>query len=119
MPLPRTGTTSPAELKFLAADGFSTMLRIVRGLPREMGRDDIGEGRDDGQTAPNMLKTGSFDPVVRDINMPALNGFELPSAIKADAALKRIRVPMLTARRDDIVRAAQSGAARRFIEPLA
>jgi two-component system chemotaxis response regulator CheY len=58
--------------------------------------------------------------VVSDINMPVMNGFELLSAVKADETLKHLPVLMVTAeaRKEDIVRAAQDGAAGYIVKPF-
>ena len=111
--------SNPADLKFLIVDDFSTMRRIVRGLLKEMGCNNADEA-EDGQIALNMLKAQKFDFVVSDINMPNMNGFELLAAIKADDTLKHLPVLMVTAeaRKEDIVRAAQSGAAGYIVKPF-
>ena len=110
---------TPTELKFLIVDDFSTMRRIVRGLLKEMGCNNAEEA-EDGQVALSMLKNGKFDFVVSDINMPNMNGFQLLQAVKADDALKHIPVLMVTAeaRKEDIVLAAQSGAAGYIVKPF-
>jgi two-component system chemotaxis response regulator CheY len=110
---------NPTDLKFLIVDDFSTMRRIVRGLLKEMGCNNADEA-EDGQIALNMLKAQKFDFVVSDINMPNMNGFELLAAIKADDTLKHLPVLMVTAeaRKEDIVRAAQSGAAGYIVKPF-
>jgi two-component system chemotaxis response regulator CheY len=111
--------STPTELKFLIVDDFSTMRRIVRGLLKEMGCNNCEEA-EDGAVALNMLKTNKYDFVVSDINMPNMNGFELLAAIKKDDALKHIPVLMVTAeaRKEDIVRAAQEGAAGYIVKPF-
>jgi two-component system chemotaxis response regulator CheY len=110
---------TPTDLKFLIVDDFSTMRRIVRGLLKEMGCHNAEEA-EDGAVALNMLKNGKFDFVVSDINMPNMNGFELLGAIKKEDALKHIPVLMVTAeaRKEDIVRAAQDGAAGYIVKPF-
>ena len=110
---------TPTELKFLIVDDFSTMRRIVRGLLKEMGCNNAEEA-EDGQVALNMLKSNKFDFVVSDINMPNMNGFDLLKAIKADDSLKYLPVLMVTAeaRKEDIVLAAQSGAAGYIVKPF-
>jgi two-component system chemotaxis response regulator CheY len=67
-----------------------------------------------------MLKSQHVDFVVTDINMPNMNGFELLEAIKADEALRHLPVLMVTAeaRKEDIVRAAQAGAAGYIVKPF-
>ena len=111
--------SNPLDMKFLIVDDFSTMRRIVRGLLKEIGYQNAEEA-EDGAVALNMLKNGKFDFVVSDINMPVMNGFELLSAVKADDALKHLPVLMVTAeaRKEDIVRAAQDGAAGYIVKPF-
>ena len=111
--------STPTDLKFLIVDDFSTMRRIVRGLLKEMGCHNADEA-EDGAVALNMLKGAKFDFVVSDINMPNMNGFELLKAVKADDNLKHLPVLMVTAeaRKEDIVLAAQSGAAGYIVKPF-
>ncbi len=111
--------TVSTDLKFLVVDDFSTMRRIVRGLLKEMGCNNVEEA-EDGAAALNTLKNGRFDFVVSDINMPNMTGFELLDAIKKDETLKHLPVLMVTAeaRKEDIVRAAQSGAAGYIVKPF-
>ena len=111
--------TTPTDLKFLIVDDFSTMRRIVRGLLKEMGCNNAEEA-EDGAVALSMLKGAKFDFVVSDINMPNMNGFQLLQAVKADESLKHIPVLMVTAeaRKEDIVLAAQSGAAGYIVKPF-
>ena len=111
--------SSTTDLKFLVVDDFSTMRRIVRGLLKEMGCNNVDEA-EDGAVALTMLKNSHFDFVVSDINMPNMNGFDLLKAIKAEDSLKHIPVLMVTAeaRKEDIVLAAQSGAAGYIVKPF-
>ena len=111
--------SNPSDLKFLIVDDFSTMRRIVRGLLKEMGCNNAEEA-EDGAEALSMLKTARYDFVVSDINMPNMNGFDLLKAIKADDNLKYLPVLMVTAeaRKEDIVLAAQSGAAGYIVKPF-
>ena len=111
--------STPTDMKFLIVDDFSTMRRIVRGLLKEIGYNNAEEA-EDGAVALNMLKNAKFDFVVSDINMPNMNGFELLSQIKQDEKLKHLPVLMVTAeaRKEDIVRAAQDGAAGYIVKPF-
>ena len=95
------------------------MRRIVRGLLKEMGCNNADEA-EDGQAALHMLNAQKFDFVVSDINMPNMNGFDLLKAIKADDSLKHLPVLMVTAeaRKEDIVLAAQCGAAGYIVKPF-
>jgi len=107
------------DMKFLIVDDFSTMRRIVRGLLKEIGYNNVEEA-EDGVIALNMLKNNKFDFVVSDINMPNMSGFDLLAAIKKEDSLKHLPVLMVTAeaRKEDIVRAAQDGAAGYIVKPF-
>jgi two-component system chemotaxis response regulator CheY len=107
------------DMKFLIVDDFSTMRRIVRGLLKEIGYNNAEEA-EDGVVALNMLKNNKFDFVVSDINMPNMSGFDLLAAIKKEDSLKHLPVLMVTAeaRKEDIVRAAQDGAAGYIVKPF-
>jgi two-component system chemotaxis response regulator CheY len=100
------------DLRFLIVDDFSTMRRIIRGLLKEIGYTDADEA-EDGVAALQKLRNSRFDMVVSDINMPNMNGFQLLAQIKQDDKLKHLPVLMVTAeaRKEDIVAAAQGGAA--------
>ena len=104
-------------LRFLIVDDFSTMRRIVRNLLKESGFADADEA-EDGVAALNKLRNSKFDFVVTDINMPNMNGFQLLSEIKKDDKLKHLPVLMVTAeaRKEDIVAAAQGGAAGYIVD---
>ncbi len=107
------------DLKFLIVDDFSTMRRIVRSLLKEMGCHNADEA-EDGAVALSMLRAGKYDFVVSDINMPNMNGFDLLKALKADPSLRHLPVLMVTAeaRKEDIVLAAQTGAAGYIVKPF-
>jgi two-component system chemotaxis response regulator CheY len=96
------------------------MRRIVRNLLKESGYADAEEA-EDGLAALQKLRSGiHFDFVVSDINMPNMNGFELLASIKGDEKLKHLPVLMVTAeaRKEDIVAAAQGGAAGYIVKPF-
>ena len=105
--------------RFLIVDDFSTMRRVMRALLREIGF-ERSEAAEDGNVALEMLGKSKFDFVITDILMPNMNGFELLTAIKADENLKHLPVLMVTAeaRKEDILLAAQSGAAGYIVKPF-
>ena len=111
--------SNPTDLKFLIVDDFSTMRRIVRGLLKELGCNHVSEA-EDGAVAMGMLRSQHFDFVISDINMPNMDGFQLLEAIKAEESLRQLPVLMVTAeaRKEDIVRAAQNGAAGYIVKPF-
>lgn len=109
----------PNALRFLVVDDFSTMRRIVCNLLKDSGFTDLEEA-EDGSSALTKLRNGNFDFVVCDINMPNVNGLQLLAEVKKDPALKHIPILMVTteARKEDILLAAQLGAAGYVVKPF-
>ena len=107
------------NLKFLVVDDFSTMRRIVRNLLKELGYANVDEA-EDGVAALQKLKSGGFQFVVTDWNMPNMSGIELLKVIRADAVLKSLPVLMITAeaKKENIIEAAQSGASGYIVKPF-
>jgi two-component system chemotaxis response regulator CheY len=107
------------QLRFLVVDDFSTMRRIIRNLLKEIGFTEADEA-EDGVAALQKLRGSTFDFVVSDINMPNMTGFQLLAEIKKDEKLKHLPVLMVTAeaRKEDIVLAAQQGAAGYIVKPF-
>jgi two-component system, chemotaxis family, chemotaxis protein CheY len=106
-------------MRILVVDDFMTMRRVVRGLLREMGLDDVAEAAS-GAAALDLLRAGGVDAVISDIEMPTLGGFELLSAIKKDEQLRHVPVLLVSAeaRKDEILRCVQAGAAAYLVKPF-
>ena len=79
------------NMKILIVDDFSTMRRIIKNLLRDLGFNNTQEA-DDGQTAWPMLKTGNFDFLVTDWNMPIMTGIELLKKVREDENLASLPV---------------------------
>ncbi len=107
------------NLKFLVVDDFSTMRRIIRNLLKELGFVNIDEA-EDGAAALRKLQEGNFDFIVSDWNMPNMDGLTMLQNVRANEALKKIPVLMVTAeaKKENIVAAAQAGASGYIIKPF-
>ena len=107
------------NMKILIVDDFSTMRRIIKNLLRDLGFSNTQEA-DDGATALPMLKSGDFDFLVTDWNMPGMTGIELLKHVRADERLAALPVLMVTAeaKRDQIIEAAQAGVSGYVVKPF-
>nr|WP_217345155.1 chemotaxis response regulator CheY [Noviherbaspirillum sp. L7-7A]MBV0879379.1 chemotaxis response regulator CheY [Noviherbaspirillum sp. L7-7A] len=107
------------KMKFLVVDDFSTMRRIVRNLLKELGYSNVDEA-EDGAMALSKLKNEQFDFVISDWNMPVMNGLDMLKSIRADAALAKLPVLMVTAeaKKENIIAAAQAGANGYVVKPF-
>ncbi|MEG1078076.1 MAG: chemotaxis response regulator CheY [Pseudomonas sp.] len=106
-------------MKILIVDDFSTMRRIIKNLLRDLGFTNTQEA-DDGNTALPMLESGHFDFVVSDWNMPNMDGLTMLQNIRADPALAKLPVLMVTAeaKKENIIAAAQAGANGYVVKPF-
>jgi two-component system chemotaxis response regulator CheY len=106
-------------MKILIVDDFSTMRRIIKNLLRDLGFTNTTEA-DDGQTALPVLKSGSFDFLITDWNMPGMTGIELLKAVREDPDLNSLPVLMVTAeaKKDQIIEAAQAGVNGYVVKPF-
>ena len=107
------------KTKFLVVDDFSTMRRIVRNLLKELGYANVDEA-EDGAMALSKLKNENFDFVISDWNMPNMDGLEMLKQIRADAAIAKLPVLMVTAeaKKENIIAAAQAGASGYVVKPF-
>jgi len=108
-----------ADLKFLVVDDFSTMRRIVKNFLIDLGYTNIVEA-DDGHTALPVLRAGGIDILITDWNMPNMPGLELLKAVRADPAMAKMPVLLVTAeaKREQIVAAAQAGVNGYVVKPF-
>ncbi|QKJ87512.1 chemotaxis protein CheY [Paramixta manurensis] len=107
------------NMRFLVVDDFNTMRRIVRNLLKELGFNNVEEA-EDGADALNKLRAGDFDFVISDWNMPNMDGLQLLQTIRADGALGKLPVLMVTAeaKKENIIAAAQAGASGYVVKPF-
>ena len=106
-------------MRILIVDDFSTMRRIIKNLLGDLGFKNTSEA-DDGETALPMLKSGKFDFLVTDWNMPGMDGLSLLRAVRSDEELFKMPVLMVTAeaKREQIVVAAEAGVNAYVIKPF-
>ena len=107
------------DIKILIVDDFSTMRRIIKNFLQDLGFSNTAEA-DDGQTALPLLKSGNFDFLVTDWNMPGMDGLALLKKIRADEQLKALPVLMVTAeaKREQIIEAAHAGVNGYVVKPF-
>ncbi len=107
------------NMKILVVDDFSTMRRIIKNLLRDLGFSNTVEA-DDGSTALPVLQSGGIDFLVTDWNMPGMSGLELIQHVRADPALAKLPILMVTAeaKREQIILAAQAGVNGYVVKPF-
>jgi two-component system chemotaxis response regulator CheY len=107
------------NMKILVVDDFSTMRRIVRGILRQLGFENIVEA-ENGAEALKIVQNGGIEFVVSDWNMPVMTGIELLQNIRKEESCKDVPVLMVTAEalKENVVTAIQAGANNYVVKPF-
>jgi len=111
----------PADLKMkiLVVDDHESMRRIEKQILNDLGYPNV-DMADDGTTALHMLKTGNYDFVITDWNMPQMEGIDLLKSIRADDRIGKTPVLLVTAesKKERIVEAAEAGVNDYVVKPF-
>jgi len=122
--LSRTGSRqprkspSPLRANIVMADDDSTTVALVKAT-LESYQIECRIAADGGQVL-EMIAASAPSAVLLDVNVAALDGFEVLAALKRDEATNDIPVVFLTSRQQetDIVRAFGLGAADYIVKPF-
>ena len=84
------------RMRILIVDDYSTMLRILRNLLRQLDLQNVDEAAD-GEEALFKLRKEKFELVISDWNMQPMTGLDLLRQVRADEKLKSLPFIMVTA----------------------
>ncbi len=98
-------------------DNKVNRLLLARSLETQGHRVELAEN---GRVALEMLRAGSFDLMLLDIEMPEMDGFEVLEVLKADSALSDVGVIVTSAVEglDSVVRCIELGAEDYLSKPV-
>ncbi len=107
------------KMKILVVDDFATMRKVVRNILRQLGFENVSEA-ENGEDGYRMTKSGDFELIISDWNMPVMSGLEFLKAVRADEKTKTIPFLMVTAEelKENIIQAIQSGANKYIVKPF-
>lgn len=107
------------QLSVLVVDDYTTMFRIIQGMLKKLGFNDIDHAKDGGE-ALDMLGKKNYGLIVSDWNMAPMDGLELLKRVRATAATKAIPVIMVTAesRPENVIAAKEAGASDYILKPF-
>ena len=108
-----------SSIKVLIVDDFAVSRKVLVFTLEQLGFDNIEEVSD-GNSALVRLKSGLFDLVITDMEMPKMSGLELLRQIRYDPNLKRIPVLIVTeiGMQEDIVAAFKAGLNAYVVKPV-
>jgi two-component system chemotaxis response regulator CheY len=119
---PRDGAATMAldhSIPVLIVDDYSTMLRIIRNLLKQIGFEDVDEASD-GSAALGKMREKKYGLVISDWNMEPMTGIELLKEVRADDSLNRTPFIMVTAesKTENVIAAKKAGVNNYIVKPF-
>ena len=107
------------NMRVFIVDDYTTMLRILRNLLRQLELCNVDEATD-GDTAFHMIQKAPPDLIISDWNMAPVTGLELLRRVRADAKLRHIPFIMVTAesKTENVIAAKQAGVSNYIVKPF-
>lgn len=108
------------NINILIVDDYTTMLRIIKNLLKQLGFNNVDEATD-GTVALEKIKAKEYGLVISDWNMEPMTGLELLKQVRAsEAAFKNVPFIMVTAesKTENVVAAKQAGVNNYIVKPF-
>ena len=107
------------SIPVLVVDDYSTMVRIVRNLLKQLGFVDIDDAGD-GRAALTKLRGRKYGLVISDWNMEPMTGYDLLKEVRSDPRLAQTPFIMVTAesKTDNVIAAKKAGVSNYIVKPF-
>ena len=107
------------KMSVLVVDDYSTMVRIIRNLLRQIGFEDIDDAAD-GSSALEKMNIKRYGLVISDWNMEPMTGYDLLRQVRADPGLGEIPFIMVTAesKTENVIAAKKAGVNNYIVKPF-
>ena len=107
------------SMPVLVVDDYSTMIRIIRNLLKQLGFDNIDDASD-GSMALDKMRGKKYGLVISDWNMEPMTGYELLKRVRADEKLFDTPFIMVTAesKTENVIAAKQAGVSNYIVKPF-
>ncbi len=108
------------NMNVLIVDDYTTMLRIIKNLLKQLGFKNIDEATD-GSMAFEKVKTKNYGLIISDWNMEPMTGFEFLKKIRSsDEPFKTVPFIMVTAesKTENVIAAKQAGVNNYIVKPF-
>jgi len=107
------------NLAILVVDDYSTMVRIIRKLLKQIGFENVDEASN-GEAALEKIRAKPYGLIISDWNMEPMTGFQLLQKVRADGATAATPFIMVTAesKADNVVAARNAGVSDYLIKPF-
>lgn len=108
------------NMNVLIVDDYSTMLRIIKNLLKQLGFNNVDEASDGGM-AYDKLKAKPYGLVISDWNMEPVTGLDLLKKIRASSeSFRDVPFIMVTAesKTENVIMAKQAGVSNYIVKPF-
>jgi len=107
------------SIPVLVVDDYSTMIRIIRNLLRQIGFQNIDDAGD-GTAALGKMREKRYGLVISDWNMEPMTGYELLKEVRLDPGLSRTPFIMVSAesKTENVIAAKKAGVSNYIVKPF-
>jgi len=107
------------SMPVLVVDDYSTMVRIIRNLLKQLGFADVDDAHD-GAEAITKMRAKRYGLVISDWNMEPMTGFELLRQVRSDPGLAQTPFIMVTAesKTENVIAARKAGVNNYIVKPV-
>ena len=107
------------SMPVLVVDDYSTMVRIIRNLLKQLGFEDVDDASD-GTAALAKLQEKKYGLVISDWNMEPMTGYELLKQVRSDPSLASTPFIMVTAesKTENVIAAKKAGVSNYIVKPF-
>src|SRR5690349_23319176 len=107
------------SMPILVVDDYSTMIRIIRNLLKQIGFENVDDASD-GSAALAKMQSKKYGFVISDWNMEPMTGYDLLREVRASPEFSQTPFIMITAesKTENVIAAKKAGVNNYIVKPF-
>jgi two-component system chemotaxis response regulator CheY len=107
------------SMPILVVDDYSTMIRIIRNLLKQIGFENVDDAND-GSAALAKMQGKQYGLIISDWNMEPMTGYDLLREVRANPTLSKTPFIMITAesKTENVIAAKKAGVSNYIVKPF-
>ena len=107
------------SMPVLVVDDYTTMVRIIRSLLKQLGFQDIDDAAN-GTEAYKKIEDRRYGLIISDWNMEPMTRYELLTKVRSNERLSKIPFIMITAesKTENVIAAKKAGVNNYIVKPF-
>jgi two-component system chemotaxis response regulator CheY len=107
------------SMPILVVDDYSTMIRIIRNLLKQIGFENVDDAND-GSAALAKMQGKQYGLIISDWNMEPMTGYDLLREVRANPSLSKTPFIMITAesKTENVIAAKKAGVSNYIVKPF-